>query len=332
MIRAVVGATIAAALLWQPIMAQTEVVIVSGLGGDSYHRDLFHDWAVQMIDAATDRFGVPDSNITYLAERPERDPDVIDGKSTKKNIEDVLNLLIDTPAPDGIFILLIGHGSYQGDESRLSLPGPDMTPKDFARVIDKFRSRRIVVANTSSASGEFIAALSGPGRTIVTATKSAFERNDAIFGKYFIGAFANDVADVDKDDRVSVLEAFDYARREVAREYESDKQLLTEHAQLDDNGDGKGSSEPGTNAPDGALAASIFLTGPSEMLAEATGDPELAGLHEKQRTLQRRIADLRDLKSKTEPEVYRRELESLLLELAQTSRAIRNRNPESREP
>ena len=313
-------------------MAQTEVVIVSGLGGDSYHRDLFYEWAVQMIEAVTDRFGVPDSNITYLAERPERDPDLIDGKSTKKNIEGVLSLLADAPAPDGIFILLIGHGSYQGDESRLSLPGPDMTPQDFARVIDRFRSRRIVVVNTSSASGEFIAALSGPGRTIVTATKSAFERNDAIFGKYFIGAFANDVADVDKDDRVSVLEAFDYARREVAREYESDKQLLTEHAQLDDNGDGKGSSEPGADALDGALAASMFLTGSSEtMVADAASDPELVGLHEKQRILQRRIADLRGLKSKTEPEVYQRELETLLLELAQTSRAIRDRKPESRE-
>src|SRR4029450_11370062 len=87
-----------------------------------------------------------------------------------------------------------------------------------------------------------------------TATKSDMERNQTRFATYFIQAYASDVADADKDGRVSVLEAFDYARREVARAYESENHLLTEHAQLDDNGDHKGTAAPDAKSADGALA------------------------------------------------------------------------------
>ncbi|MFQ5704859.1 MAG: C13 family peptidase [Gemmatimonadales bacterium] len=314
----------------QLVAAQSELLIVSGLGGDRGHRDMFYEWSSRMIRAATERFGIPDTNITYLAESPERDTALIDGKSSKTNIEAALRRLARKPTPDGVFILLIGHGSYQGGESKLSLPGPDMTASDFARAIDQLAPSRVVIANVSSASGAFMATLSGPGRTVITATKSAFERDEATFGRYFVEAYANDVADVDKDDRVSVLEAFQYARREVIRAYEADKQLLTEHAQLDDNGDGKGSSEPNVNSLDGALAASMFLIGHGNITADAPDDPELAALYEKQRTLQKRIADLRALKNKTDRNVYETELEKLLLELARTAHAIRDRKPEHR--
>jgi hypothetical protein len=90
-----------------------------------------------------------------------------------------------------------------------------------------------VLVNTASASGDFVPVLSGPNRVLVTATKTGFERNETIFGEFFVDAFASDGADTDKDNRVSVLEAFTYARREVTRRYEDSNRLLTEHALLE---------------------------------------------------------------------------------------------------
>ncbi|UCD24027.1 MAG: hypothetical protein JSW51_13510 [Gemmatimonadota bacterium] len=306
--------------------AQTHVVVVSGLGGDAAHRERFHAWAVAMIDAAQQRFGVPSDNITYLAERTELDPQRISAKSTKENVERTLvDLSTGLQAGEGVFILLIGHGSYQGDESRFNLPGPDMTSNDFARLLDRFAAQDVVLVNTTSASGDFIKELSGPRRTIITATKSPFERNETVFCQYFVEAFARDVADVDKDERVSVLEAFNYATHEVRRAYEDDDRLLTEHAQLDDNGDGEGTGDPDPATTDGAVAHTFVIEGTVAVVAGTSSDSVLAGLKSRQRELQQAISELRIRKDTMEPEAYESQLEQLLLELARVSQAIRER-------
>ena len=327
--------TLAAALLTlllcpPQVSAQTHLVIVSGLGGDELHRARFHSWAVSMIDAATTRFGIPESDITYLAERVERDPESIDGRSTKENIENTFRDLAQRArADDDIFVLLIGHGSYQGEESRLSLPGPDMTPQDFAALLDLFPTQTIAFVNSASASGDFVEALSGPRRTIVTATRSPFERNETLFGHYFVEAFSADVADVDHDERVSVLEAFEYGRTEVARYYESENRLLTEHAVLDDNGDGEGSDEPDPATTDGALAALFVFDATSSLVAEvAVDDPELAALYQRQRVLQDSLAVLRANREEMETAAYEEQLEALLVELSRTALAIREHGGE----
>ncbi len=309
------------------VSAQTHLLIVNGLGGDDLHRERFHNWATAMIDAAVNRFGVADSDVVYLAESVERDPERIDGRSTKENVETALRDLAGrVRADDEILMLLIGHGSYQGAESRFSLPGPDMTPQDFATALGWFPTQSIAFVNTASASGDFVEALSGERRTIVTATRSPFERNETVFCHYFVEAFTADVADVNHDQRLSVLEAFEYARHEVTRYYESENRLLTEHAVLDDNGDGEGSSEPDPAASDGSVAALFLLDATANIVAEvAEEDPELAALYERQRMLQDSLAVLRSSREEMELAAYEVELERLLLDLAQTAQAIRER-------
>ena len=324
--RLVTGLVLTLALTAQTSMAQTHVVVVGGLGGDQAHREKFHAWAVAMIDAAQQRFGIPEENITYLAERETLDAERISGKSTKENVERTLAELAARLDPgEGVFILLIGHGSYQGDESRFNLPGPDMSSADFAIVLDRFTAQSIVLINTTSASGDFIKDLSGPRRTIITATKSPFERNETVFCQYFVEAFAQDVADVDKDQRISMLEAFNYATHEVARAYESDDRLLTEHAQLDDNGDGEGTGEPDPATTDGALAQAFVMEGAEPLVGAASADSVLTALQGRQRELQQAIADLRVRKDSLELDAYEIELERLLIELARVSQAIRDR-------
>ncbi len=345
--RSVWAVGLASLLAWQPAAvaaaravgavgavgaAQTHLVVVSGLSGEPKYRDAFDRWAATMIDAAENRYGVPAANIVYLAEHTEADPGRIYGRSTTENVESLLSELSQRAEPNAtVFILLIGHGSSRAGESRFNLPGPDMTAADFARALQGFPTQKLVLVNAASASGEFILALSGPNRAIVTATKSGFERNETLFGGFFVEAYAEGGADVNKDGRISVLEAFEYARREVARAYERENKLLTEHALLDDNGDGVGSREPDPTESDGALARNLFLVGAREAVAAAgTDDPELAALYSEKAELERRIAALRAQKDAMDPALYDQELETLLVELALTTRAIREREEKER--
>lgn len=310
-----------------PMAAQTYAVVVSGLGGDAAHRDRFHGWAVTLIEALQGRMGLAPDDIIYLAERPERDPALIDGRSTKASIDSTLTKLAhNTPPQATVLIVLMGHGSYQGRASRISLPGPDMSADDFRILLDRFHSQTIVFVNTASASGDFIAALSAPNRTVVTATKSPFERNETAFGEYFVKAVSQDVADVDKDERVSILEAFNYAKAEVARVFEAEARLLTEHAMLDDDGDGIGSSDPGTTGADGALARTVFLDAAvrSGNVLEVA-DSGLRELYRRRMELEEEVQGLRNRKDAMGADEYDRELERLLLELARTNQSIRDR-------
>ncbi len=223
-------------------------------------------------------------------------------------------------------IVLIGHGSHQGAESRFNLPGPDITAAELGRHLDALKGAQVAVVNTASASGDFVPALATRGRVVVTATKTALERNETKFADHFARAYAGAAADTDKDGRVSLLEAFTYARGEVAREYERNRHLLTEHALLDDDGDGAGTAAPAaTGAGDGRLAAGFVLgAGTARTVAGATATGAAAdALRSKRTELERAVAVLRERKASMGAEAYDRELERLLLELAETNQSLR---------
>lgn len=322
-------ALLVALLAGSAATAQQEyLVVVAGLGGDEPSRRSFHDWAMALVRAAP-QLGVPDSHVVYLGEDPARDPARMAARSTKHNVEETLRTLARRLGPsDQVIVVLIGHGTEREGEPQFNLPGPDLTARDLAALLDALPAERVAVVNTASASGAFLPVLSAPGRVIVTATKSGFERNQTQFPRYLVEALTGGGADTDKDGRVSLLEAFDYARREVARAYEADGRLLTEHALLDDNGDGEGSAAPGADAADGALARTIVFGGPA---AVTTGDPVLAQLYREKADLERRIAALRQRKEAMPREAYERQLEELLVGLAMNGRAIREREGRGRE-
>ena len=301
---------------------ETHVLVIGGLGGDAEHRERFLEWGSTFVDAVTGKLGVGSDYITYLGERPEADPR-IDSRSTRENVEKAFSEIASKAgAGDEVFVLLIGHGSYASGESRFNLPGPDLSAEDFALMLDPLSDHRVSFANATSASGGFIRVLSRPGRAIVTATKTGMERNEPVFAGYFVEAYAGDGADFDKNGRVSLSEAFEYARIEVAREYENDGLLLTEHALLDDNGDGEGSEEL-EGGLDGALSASLYLgLSPTAMDALSTDDPVLRALFEEKAALEQRIEELRAVSDQMERERYETALEDLLVQLALKNRQI----------
>jgi hypothetical protein len=196
-------------------------------------------------------------------------------------------------------------------------------------MLKDFPTQLVAIVNTTSSSGPFVSALSGPNRIVVTATKTAQERNETQFGGFFVEALRAEGSDLDKDGRISLLEAFQYASREVERYYQERNLLATEHAQLDDDGDGTGSVEPGADAADGWLARGFWLGSTPAAVAgvvpDSVTDPVLLRLYGERAELERRIAQLRGLRGQMEESQYERELEELLVAMAMKTREIRER-------
>jgi hypothetical protein len=304
-----------AAVHVSPAAAQdTHLLVVTGVAGDAAHSAQFHGWATAILEAAK-KGGVAEANMRYLSERPEPEAAATGGRSTRDNVTSAIGDLSSRARPgDHVFIVLIGHGSFDGRQGVFNLPGPDLTAADYDVLLDRLAAQRVAFVNTSSSSGAFLEPLAGPGRTIVTATKSGGERNETRFPGFFVEALADQAADRDRNGRVSVLEAFDYARAKVTATYEQGGHILTEHATLNDGSEGK-------------LAATLFLAPQSERTATLakSADPALRALIEEREALDRRIAELRLQKERMATEQYEGELEKLLLELAQKDRGIRER-------
>ena len=153
----------------------------------------------------------------------------------------LLNLLAEEVSRPGgeLWVVFIGHGTYDGHTAKFNLRGPDLSAEQLAAALKPCR-RPLVVIQCASASGPFLPALSGPGRVIITATRSGYEVNFARFGGYLAHALADPAADLDHDGQVSLLEAFLLAARQTDQFYRDQGRLMTEHALLDDNGDGLG--------------------------------------------------------------------------------------------
>lgn len=236
-----------------------------------------------------------------------------------------LQALLDGEPPVGpgeLWLVLLGHGTFDGREARFNFRGPDATAAEFAGWLRGFR-RPVAVIDAASCSAPFLAALSAPGRVVVTATRSGTQQNYARFGKFLAVAMGDPEADLDRDGQVSLLEAFLAASRRTAEFYQAEGRLATEHALLDDNGDGLGTpadwfqgvravkrAREGA-AVDGRRAHQLHLVRSAE---EETLAPALRARRD---ALEREVGELRDQKSKLPPATYAERLEALLWELAE---------------
>jgi hypothetical protein len=283
---------------------RVHLLAVSGLSGEPAYRLAFESAVSTLVDSARARWRVADSSLVVLAEDLKGTRLRATGRATREAIGQSFLALSRRVAPgDIVLVFLVGHGSGEGADSRVSLPGPDATAADFAGWVAGFPRQTVVFVNASSGSGDFAQALAGPRRVVVTATRTALERNETRFATPFVRALTTDEADADKDGRVSVLEAFGYANREVARAYETDKRLLTEHAVISDS----------------TLARSVSFGAPRS----TTTDPRAAALIAERSELEAQVATLRGRKDKMSPAAYDAELERLLVQVAQKTQAIR---------
>jgi hypothetical protein len=295
----------------------THLIVVAGLGGGEAYDASFHEWSSRLIDAAEKKLGVPRAQLAYLGGRAAQEPGRGDGPATRDTVAAAIAAAgARARAGDTITIVLFGHGSGSGEDARFNLQGPDATARDFAAWLAPLGGRNVVFVNAASASGDFQKVLAAKNRVIVTATRSSMERNEALFGGFFAAALAGDAADADKNGRVSILEAFEAAKAQVAQEYQKTRRLLTEHATLED---GSG----------GALARRVFLAGsasPADAGAESgTSSPEVARLRGELRALEEKVEALKAQKEagRIAGQEYETRLEALLLELSLKGEELR---------
>jgi hypothetical protein len=293
-------------------------VIISGLGGEEPYSKQFTDWTAQLRRALGDQLGFAEENITIFSEKPSGN----EQRASADTIRQSFAGLRKTLTPDNqLFIFFIGHGSFLDKVAKFNLIGPDLSAGDYAQLINNLPPRNIVVVNMASASGEFIKPLSGAGRVIVTATRSGMEQNATHFPEFFIAALGNSEADADKNSRVSVLEAFNYAAKLTADFYEKKGRLATEHSLLDDNGDGIGHAK-GEDG-DGTLAKTTYFDSLPQQ--QAGGDPELAKLFAERLRLEGEIEQLKARKAQFKEDEYEDALEKLLIDLARLNQNIKSR-------
>jgi len=302
-------------------MLKVFLLIVVGLGGDPETTKTFHRWSNTLAEAS-ERLGVPAERLVHLVGEPVEGDVRVSGRSTREEVTKALTRFAAEVGPDDlVFITLIGHGQWDGRAAKFNMPGPDMGPEDFEPLLKKLRSKQIVLVNTASSSGPFLEALSAPGRTLVSATRSGAEHYTTLFGGYFVDALNSPNADADKNKRISVLEAFQFAKAEVTRAYEREGLLATEHPMLDDDGDKKGSADPSPTGADGKVAAVLSLGDASD--DGLPSDPKLRALHLERREMERRVEALRLLKDSMDPARYNSELEKLVTGIALKTREIR---------
>ena len=312
------------ALFARPLASQgaQHVLLVTGLSGDTMYARRFAEAARMVHDSATSRWGVPDSAVTWLAESVASDARRIRGQATREQIGAAFEAIARRARPnDLVLVVLIGHGSGEGEQSKLSLPGPDPVASDYARWLGRLQGQRVVMIVASSGSGDFLPVLSGRGRVVITATRSATERNESQFAEMIAAALTADAADADKDGKTTVLEAYQFARGGVERWYTSRSIMLTEHAQLDDNGDGTASADPrGTDGADGAVASTLAFG----RITDGSDDPRVAQLMTERTALEGEVVALRARKTGMAATAYEAELERVLIQIALRSREIRS--------
>ncbi len=297
-----------AAALWLP--AATYYVTVAGLGGEPEYDQRFTAWA-SSIDA-TVRASKVDAKVETLS----------GAASTREGLRGLLDKIASEAKPaDALVVTLIGHGTFDGRDYKLNLPGPDITGAELAQLLDRVPARRQLVVNATSASGASLDPLRREDRIVITATKSGTEKNATIFGRYWTEALLDPSADTDKNEAISALEAYRYADRKTAEFYESQKRIATEHALLEDTGRSEGVRAPSPENGQGNLAASFTLLrfGAAQ---EASKQPAKQKLLAKKDELERRIAELKYRKAALPADKYREQLTALLLELAKTQEEL----------
>lgn len=293
------------------------VLVVTGASGTDEYERAFNTWADRWIDAAQSggtnvvRIGVGD-----------RSADSTDHGVLRSQIESFEESHLDHAGAE-LWIVLIGHGTFDGRLARFNLRGPDVSASELERWLENIKCPT-VIANCASASAPFMQRLAAPHRVVITATKSGAEHNFARFGDHLSRAIGDASFDLDKDGQTSLFEAYLAASRRTDQFYESEGRLATEHSLLDDNGDGQGiradwfrgirpvKTPKGTEKVDGRRAHQLHL------VRSETEQSLPAELRQQRDDLELAVIELRDRKAQfaSEDEYYA-QLEPLLVRLAQ---------------
>lgn len=278
-----------------PAFSATYILTVAGLGGEPDYEQRF-----TMLANDTDKLMKGNGQTDRMVETL-KGPD-----ATKAKVEAALTRIASQAKPQDAFVLMmIGHGTFDGTDYKFNLPGPDISATELAALLNKIPAGRQLVVDMTSCSGGATSVLKKENRVIITATKSGTEKNATVFARFWVEALRDPAADVDKNETITALEAFQYAEKKTAQFYSEQKRLATEHPQIDDQ----------------QRAASFALLKFGSAAAEAS-DPAKRELVSKKEEIENKIDALKYQKSLMAPDDYKKQLTALLIELSKTQAEI----------
>lgn len=260
-------------------------LIVCGHPGDAEHQTLYADSITRMRQALIDRFAFAAEHVWIrcgVTGDAGATPEWSRGPAERTGMEqDVRQLGATMKADDELWVIVLGHAHAAERTMQLNLPGPDVAAAEFASWFADMECRRSVFIATTPLSGYLLQPLAGHGRVVIAATEPDLEANETLYhaslAKMWETIGADSTHDLDHDGAISLLDLHLAVVHDVEATYQREKLFATEHAQLDDNGDGRGSElqwrfpkqSPGSppivsRAPphdqeDGALARNILL-------------------------------------------------------------------------
>jgi hypothetical protein len=296
---------------------QRFALIVAGASGGPEYVAQYERWTSDLSTSLIEKLKFDPALVTVLsdASRP----------SSESSAANVRRAIASTASrmtrDDLLLIVLIGHGTFDGTDAKFNLVGRDLESAEWSDLLRQLPGR-LVIVNTAAASFPFLERLAGPRRIVVTATDTAAQRFDTIFPEYFIQSIADVAADLDKNGRISLWEAFAAASASVRRHYQQRGQLSTERALLDDNGDGVG-NEFSSPRDDGSLASRTYLD--ESLPGAAPTDEVMLKLLQRKAMLEAEVDDLKIRRAFLSADEYAREFERIMIDLAQVSHDIRAR-------
>src|SRR5436309_4659487 len=301
-----------------PIFADSSALIVRGVAGSPEHETKFDEWTEGTQKALVEKFGFSSDRVIVLSDK----------KSAQAEIQKAFATLKQQLKPaDTFFLFFIGHGSGDDGVYKFNISGPDYTADDYNKLLSTLPVSRIVIVLGTPASGAAIEKFAGKNRVIITATRSGQEGNDIVFYDYFLEALESPAADEDKDQKISVWEAFKYAVAGTERFYKEEGRLATEHAQISDNGEGADKTNLKTLKEPPLIARSTSFVVDRPIVSS---DPKMQALLNQRKEIEQKVEALRINKNSIPAPEYDKQLDELLLQLALKNQEIKQQETQKK--
>jgi hypothetical protein len=243
------------------ITTTPRVWIFNGTPGDDEHHEFYEANLQSLRTSLTQRFAVPMTTITVLYGPKSAG---YDGPCTREALLAELAKVVahtKTAGAGPAWIILEGHANPVPGGAMFNLPGPDVSMREMGDALKECSPQvPLVVLGTTTVSTDMMKRMSGPGRYIITASSAGDKESETEFPRALAQALAADASDANHDGVLSLTELFLATYEGVLAIYKKADFIVTEHAQLDGNGDGKGTQRP---APEDA--------GPAEHIGLALG-------------------------------------------------------------
>ena len=317
----IAAACVIAAWLGAPASAAAQkgvALIIAGASGGGKYAEQSKRWRQEIAAALTERYKF--GTVTVLGDETSDDVPRASAAEVRKAITAVK---AQVGKDDLLFLVLLGHGTFDGEVAKFNLVGPDLVAADWKSLLGGVAGT-LAIVNTTESSYPFLEELAASGRIVITATDSVAQKYATVFPEYFAKALSEASTDLDKNGRTSVWEVFQASALAVKQHYSQRAQLTTERAVLDDTGEGKGREFDAKDAGRfGSLARATYL---EAMDPAEAANPALADLVRRRRVLEADAEALRARKPDADPAKWSAEWETLMIDLARVSREIRSKS------